>query len=125
MSTRDKDTVVGAGVGGVGGAWLTGGDAPGAGNSVNASAAPRYEPRGGEPQCEQAGRHRLWNRDEASDFAAVVCSETSGEDALSLGVGNMRQIRERSRLFVAQLRRKLGDPVLIETVRGAGFVIGR
>src|SRR5437870_4618423 len=73
MSTRDKDTVVGAGVGGVGGAWLTGGDAPGAGNSVNASAAPRYEPRGGEPQCEQAGRHRLWNRDEASDFATWVC----------------------------------------------------
>jgi len=27
--------------------------------------------------------------------------------------------------YVSYLRRKLGDPPLIETVRGAGFVLGR
>jgi two-component system, OmpR family, response regulator MprA len=27
--------------------------------------------------------------------------------------------------YIAYLRRKLGDPPLIETVRGAGFVLGR
>jgi two-component system response regulator MprA len=27
--------------------------------------------------------------------------------------------------YVSYLRRKLGDPSLIETVRGAGFILGR
>jgi two-component system response regulator MprA len=52
---------------------------------------------------------------------SVVTRETALE-AVWADVGATANVVDR---YVAYLRRKLGDPPVIETVRGVGFVIGR